>query len=328
MQEELTLALTIRDTLQAISAKKLATQLYRAVEPELLKLVYAKNKDLADIAYHKIRAALYVNLNHDDPTFQKLDDLLLELLKRRQRYLKSPATSFLSFWAEEGWTGGNYALLILPFLLGTLFPPAGIALLIYTIIVTAAAAIDLARKSPEFWLEETSPDTRDLSEQQREAFEKDYADIALFLPENNLSPDPVKTTNYQSYFLYTLVFVIALIALASLLFPPIGIPVIALTALSVVAIAATGMQMTMLYQTREQQLAEIRYERDASYFIKPNHHDSTAVITEILPKRTVTPSPQSTPHETPHRAKKIVPKKEEEDNLCKGDSDEGPHLHS
>ncbi len=332
METELTLALSIREALQAITPHNLATEIDRSVEPELLKLVYAKNKDLADIAHQKIRATLAVNLNQNDPTFQHLDNLLAQLLTQRQSYLKSPSASFLSFWAEEGWGGGNYALLIVPFLLGTLFPPAGIALLVYTIIVTAAAAIDFARKSPEFWLEKASPNARELSDQQREAFKKRHEDIELFFPENNLRPDPVKETNYRSYFLYGLVFAISLIGLASLLFPPIGIPVLALTTLSVVAIFATGMQMSLLFQTRQHQLAEIRYERETSPPTKSQGNNSNELISEKLPKKTMAPSPQRTPHPTlvqssPRKTETILPKQEEKKDTEEGDGDKGPHLH-
>ena len=332
MEKELTLALTIRESLQAITPPNLAAEIYRSVEPELLKLIYAKNKDLADIAHQKIRATLAVNLNQDDPIFQQVDNLLAQLVTQRQGYLKSPSASFLSFWAEEGWEGGNYALLIVPFLLSTLFPPAGIALLIYTLIVTATAAIDFARKSPEFWLEKTSPNARELSDQQREALKKKHGDIELFLPEKNLRPDPVNEINYRSYFLYGLIFAISLIGLASLLFPPIGIPAVALTTLSVVAIVATSMQMNLLFQTRQHQLAEIRYERETSSPTKSEGNNSTELISEKLPKRTMTPSPQATPHpilpqSSPSQTETRLPKQEEKKDIEEGEDENEPHLH-
>ncbi len=289
MQEELTLALRFRDTLLAMKPQNHAIEMYDAIEPVLLKLLYAENKDLSDLAYQKIKLLLLQNLDSKNPTFIQLQDLLNELHQRRDRYLVSVSKGFLGFWAEENWTGANLALLVLPLLAGGLFLPlAGVGLLVYTAVVAASAAIDVARKSPDYWLEESSPDARELTDEQRIALQHQYKDIDVFLPENHPEKDELKFMNRQSYGLYVLVFGIALLGLASLLFPPIGIPAIALTLLSLVAAGATGMQAYVMLQKQDHALAEIEHERMMSPVVMfTEHDDSTALINEKLPHKTV-----------------------------------------
>ncbi|MBP6917568.1 MAG: hypothetical protein KBB94_01465 [Legionellaceae bacterium] len=288
MQEELTLALRFRDTLHAMKPQNHTIEVYDAIEPELLKLLYAENKDLSDLAYQKIKLLLSQNLDSKNPTFIQLQDLLSDLHQRRNRYLISVSKGFLGFWAEENWAGANLALLVLPLLAGGLFfPLAGVGLLVYTAVVAASAAMDVARKSPDYWLEESSPDARELTDEQRNALQQQYENIDLFLPENHPEKDEFKFMNRQSYGLYVLVFGIALLGLASLLFPPIGIPAIALTVLSIVAAGATGMQVYFMVQKNDHVLAEIEHEQRMSPVATFTEHDSTVLINKKLPYGTI-----------------------------------------
>ena len=294
MQEELALALNFRKALLARKPQNLSIEIYDAIEPELLKLLYAKNKDLSNLAYQKIMAILIQNLDPRDPVCIQLKGLLSDLHTRRNTYLISPSKGFLGFWAEENWAGANLAVLALPFLAATLFPPASVALLTYALAITVCAGIDVARKSPDYWLEESSPKARELTEEHRAAFQKDYGHMEVFLPENNSEKDAFKSMDQLSYAMYGMVLGIAVLGLASFLFPPIGIPVIALTALSGVAIAATAMQCYLMLDKQQKLLAEIQHEQAFSPTPKFEQHDSTTMMNHKIP--TQNKAPESGPH--------------------------------
>lgn len=292
MQEEMSLALNFRKALLARKPQNLSIEIYDAIEPELLKLLYAKNKDLSDLAYKKMMIILTQNLDQTDPVLTELKAVLSDLHIRRNRYLNNLSKGFFGFWAEEDWAGANLAVLVLPFLAVTLFPPASVALLAYTVAITVCAGIDVARKSPDYWLEESSPKARELTDEQRAIFQRDFGHIEVFLPENNKEKDAFKSLDKESYVMYAMVFGIALLGLASFIFPPIGIPVIALTALSVVAIAATGMQCSLMLQKQQYLLSEIEHEQASTPAAKFEQHDSTAMMNHTIPKQ----SKESDPH--------------------------------
>lgn len=291
MQQELELALQYRDMLLKADPSHLtAIHLYDMIEPELVKLLYAKNQDLADIAYQKINTLQSLHLAQDDPDFKSLTNLLHTLRDSRNRYLESPSESFFSYWGQQGWTGANLALASLPLLLGAAFPPVGITFLLYLGISSASSAIDFTRSSRDYWVEEQPPRSRELSPEQITRLQKSYEDIDVFLPENNPTKhNPIdKKIQTASYITYTLVFAICLIGLTAFLFPPIGIPALALFVLSVVAVVGTGAQCGFLYQKQQQQQAEIQHEKDMSYYSEQptegKEHDSTFLIARSLPK--------------------------------------------
>lgn len=327
MEEELTLALQLRDMLYKIEPQNHAIEMVDAVEPELLKLLYAKNKDLADLAYQKLNLLLLQNLDSHNPALPDLQRVLNDLHHRRDQYLSSVNKGFLGFWAEENWTGINLALLALPLFMGSFFPVAGVGLLVYTAVVAASAAVDVARKSPDYWLEESSPDARELSAEQCQALYKQFGDIDFFLPNNHPQKDALKSLDNQSYGLYVLVFGIAVVGLVSLLFPPIGIPALALNVLALVSVVATGIQGYIMIQQHDHILAEIEHET-ASPAETFTDQDSTTRMNQKLPKTKViasevkkTPSVaasttiKSAPHPSP------APRNEEDDK-----QGEGPHL--
>lgn len=328
MQEELALALNFRKALLARKPQNLSIEIYDAIEPELLKLLYAKNRDLSDLAYQKMMVILIQNLDPTDPVLIQLKGLLSDLHTRRNTYLISSSKGFFGFWAEENWAGANLALLALPFLAATLFPPASVALLTYTLAITVCAGIDVARKSPDYWLEESSPKARELTDEQRITFQKAYGHMEVFLPENNSEKDAFKSMDQLSYAMYGMVLGIAILGLASFLFPPIGIPVIALIALSGVAIAATGMQCYLMLDKQQQLLAEIEHEQVSTPTTKFEHHDSTTMMNHKIPKQNK--GSESGPHSSmaaasTHVSPKPSPKpedtaaeEEEEKNAGKG----------
>jgi hypothetical protein len=327
MQEELTLALQLRDSLQAVKPKNHAIEMVDAIEPELVKLLYAQNKDLADLAYQKINLLLLQSLDPKNSALPKLQALLNDLHQCRDRYLPSVAKGFFGFWAEENWTGVNLALLALPLLMGAFFPIVGVGLLVYTGVVAASAAVDVARKSPDYWLEESSPVARELTPEQCQALHKQYGDIDFFLPDNNPQKDAFKSLDTQSYGLYTLVFGIAIVGLGSLLFPPIGISALALTVLSIIAVVATGMQGYVMLQKHNHILAEINQEASTASVETFIEHDSTAVITQKLPKSVTREPVTNAQVSSPSSSVRPMPQSTQETNNEEDDTegDDGPH---
>lgn len=328
MQEELTLALQLRDGLQAVKPKNHAIEMVDAIEPELLKLLYAQNKDLADLAYQKINLLLLQTLDPKNPALPKLQALLNDLHQCRDRYLPSVAKGLFGFWAEENWTGVNLALLALPLLMGSFFPIVGVGLLVYTGVVAASAAVDVARKSPDYWLEESSPVARELTPEQCQALHKQYGDIDFFLPDNNPQKEAFKSLDTQSYGLYTLVFGIAILGLGSLLFPPIGISALALTVLSIIAVVATGMQGYVMLQKHNRILAEINQEASTASVETFIEHGSTAMITQKLPK-SMTREPVTNPQVSSRSSSvRPMPQPPQETNNEEDDTegDDRPHL--
>lgn len=316
MRQELELVLKCREIiLRAHPTHLAATHLFDLVEPEFIKLLYATNQDLADIAYQKIRDTLYYHLDPKGSDSQQIDNLLLQLIESREQYLETPYDNFLAYWGQQGWTGVNLALLCLPLLLGAAFPPLGLTFLLYLGITSASAAFDFTRTSKNYWDEEQPEHTRELSDAQIEQLEQSYDNIEVYLPRNNpVQKKPIdQQLNTASYITYTLVFVISLIGLAAFLFPPIGIPAVALLALSVIAIAGTAAQLGFLHQKQRQQQAEIKNEREMlSHFNTPiegKEHASTFVITHTLPE-----------NKSPQIAKKHKKKGETKPALASGNN--------
>lgn len=337
MAEEMVLALKFRDSLHAIKPQNFAVELYDAIEEDLLKLLYAKNKNLAEIAYQQIKSILAQNLKEQDATFLDLDKQLSNLLRQRNSYLTSPSQGFFGFWAEENWIGANLAVLALPFIVGSAFPIAGVGLLIYSVAVSASAGIDVMRNTPNRWLEEFDPASRELTDVQRDILRKKYPNSEHFFPENYMQPKP-SNTDRRSYALYWLVFAISVIGLLSFLFPPIGIPAIALLLLSVVAMGATGLQAYLLLEKRNKILGEIDAAQAEMHSVTYHQHDSTAMINQKLPrKKNVTPPrPKVAKQKKSAVSVKKSPRKILEETLPiqtqdeegeEGEGNEGPHQH-
>ena len=60
------------------------------------------------------------------------------------------------------------------------------------------------------------------------------------------------------YASYVLIFIISVIGLAAFMFPPIGIPAVALLALTVISIAIVSAQARDIHNKRQAQLSEVK----------------------------------------------------------------------
>ena len=342
MKEELEFALEFRELLLNTQPNNNYTenyykQLYETIEPELIKLVYAKNKDLLDIANEKIKDILEQHYPRDDPNYRdKVIQSLKILYDKRSEYLKKVPTGLFGVWLEDYWTSANLALLILPLLGVAFFPTAGVGLLVYTAVTTGAAVYDFGRKSSEKWSEETNPEARELCENDQKALKDNYHDTDSFLPKNHPEKDSVKHIDRRAYGFYVLGFALAVIGLVSFLFPPMGIPVIALLLLSAVAIIATVVQSAFIKEKQSQLLAEIAHEQSttpAELVILTNPPRQSQLLAEIAHEQSTTPAKSViltnpvSPYPSDNEARSDKEKKDEEEEEGEGEGEHGPHSH-
>ncbi|PJD90720.1 MAG: hypothetical protein CK424_08615 [Legionella sp.] len=341
MQIELTLALECREGL----LKELSNhpKIHPLIEKELIHILYANNSELLEIAQRNIDFLISPYLDPTNPTHQAIQKMLQAFIDQRAGYLKAPPKTFFAYWSQHQRTNVDLFLLTVPLLVGLVFPPVGIITLVYAGIDAGLASLDFRQAHYEYWDEEERPDSRELSEEQTRTLQQTYPNIDIFLPEQNIDSNLLidKKINTASYAIYGIMLVISLIALAALVFPPVGIPAVALTALLFVNIGGIGLQFGFTFQKQHTQLNNIQNALTGSEQLTHVHqheHASTLMITERLstpkkthPRKRVKSPPavqQPTPSLTPMSIKPAAPKpqthkKRKTDDQSEGEA--GPH---
>ncbi|HVT62861.1 MAG TPA: hypothetical protein VHD33_05165 [Legionellaceae bacterium] len=330
MQQEILLALECRTVMfKALSKHQ---HIHPLIQKELINILYAKNITQLEIAQKNIEFLLHQQLSSTDPKYQMINHAFNDLLEHRKVYLKPPQKTYRNFWSDEGWTGLSFAILTVPFIVGLFVPVVGSIALGYATLDAVLSSIDMGRAHRSYWSEEDPPETRILSEEQIRTLQQSHIDIEDFLPENNPDPNQSMTQRIDqaSYWTYALVFTISLVGLAALLFPPIGIPTIALFCLSAVAIAGTGLQLGLIYEKQQMDLHAIQDTITQSKQLRstphPHHQDINTLLSAHTPSHAThltsqshSKQPQTTPGassllEIPQPKKISQEKEEDEEN--------------
>ncbi len=283
MQIELTLALEFREGF--IKEVPVDQKTAALIEKELIHILYANNTELLETAQRNIDFLISPYLDTSNSAHQNLQKMLQALIDQRAGYLTNPPKTLFAYWLQHRRASLDLMLLTAPLLIGIAIPPVGIVALAYAAIDAGLAAIDFRHAHNEYWEEENPPGTRELDDAQIQTLQQTYKNIDDFLPEHNIDPQIVveKQINTASYWTYGLMFVISLVALMALAFPPIGIPAIALSALLLVTLGGTGLQFAFTFQKQRAQLNNIQDALTRSDQLLDTHqHESTAVITERL----------------------------------------------
>lgn len=254
--QEIKLALSIQQRLMAVCDSE---YIHNAVNLSLKGMLEATKIEEFDLYRNRMVSLLdelsrYAPPEHQEGIVNALNEVAA-LAKIRHKYLHN-LFSYLQLWAEEKWPGLNLVFLIIPYIVGIVVPILGTATLIFSSILTGIDFLDFGRQSQTYWNWDDAPSDRkpSLSAEEISTLNNNehYKNLNIVL---DTPPTKISNVLYASY---AIALAISLIGLASFIFPPIGIPALALTILTVVAIFAAGTQAKIVYSNRRQQLAAIQ----------------------------------------------------------------------
>ncbi len=235
------------------------TALNQAAKEALKGMLYARTKtELAtyqariDNLLDKINTQLSVN-NKD---VEILQTAIKSFADSRNMYLDE-APTFLQFWRDETGFGLNFVFLILPLVIGMLIPPVGIAMLIFTMILTAFDLYDFGLKTSDYWDDTPIIGSREISAQQKNELLNDYfqEDIEYFMPVNQVKPEP-KVSRFM-YSIHTVIFAISILGLLALFVSSLAIPQVALLVLTLFAVTLSFYQLFSAYSKKDIEIKQL-----------------------------------------------------------------------
>ncbi|MDP3705907.1 MAG: hypothetical protein Q8R24_08355 [Legionellaceae bacterium] len=240
----------------------------QAVQRILLGMLYANHKETYD-AHRKRMDALLNQLrpiaNAEQATHINNSSAYVQTLSKIRRNYLQTTPGLIRFWFNERWGGLNFLFLILPLIVGAVYTPVGIAVLIFIIISTTFDVVNFSRKSRDYlgWSDEKPLGRQPLTPDERSTLEQTYGvDTvkAFHLLSTSKVEEEMSTTMYATY---VVAFALSLIALAAFLFPPIGIPALALLLLTALAIGISVYQVGTVYNKRLVELDNIKQRNDS-----------------------------------------------------------------
>lgn len=182
---------------------------------------------------------------------------LKTLLHLKQTYLNR-WFSYLQFWSSQQWPHLNLLFLIVPLVVGIFVPPVGIAMLVFMAFYTTVCLFDFGVQSPNYWQWQDMPTLieKPLTEQETDELQNEYPNLMKQIARPKADP----TTSRLNDFLYygdVIAISICVIALLALVFPPIGIPALALSILTGLAVFIGVTQWAIVLKHRSAEKTEL-----------------------------------------------------------------------
>lgn len=206
---------------------------------------------------------LSLNTNFEQNRILINDSLLaLDVLSQKKQDDLYHWYSYLRFWSDKQWPGMNMIFLVVPLVIGVFVPPIGLTMLIFTCIYTAISVVDFSVQSESYWQWQDYPglSTGMQPIDAQPGLESEEESAAL-LTDNKKPTNASNHFNRLNAFCYygdIVAIGICVIGIISLVFPPIGISMLALTILAGVAIFIAAVQFGAFLKHRKLEGIELQ----------------------------------------------------------------------
>lgn len=259
-----------------------------------------------------------------DLLINKLHNLQTSLLKLKEQKITDIKTwyGYMKFWSDEHWPGQNMVFLIVPLILSVadIFPPVRLATLIFTGIYTAVSVLDFGAQSEGYWGWSDPPPLNYRNDQPLDQ-DLNHDETHLLLHDTLTTENTPNRLNQFCYYGDIIAIAICVIAIISLAFPPVGIPVLALTILTGIAIFISTVQWGACwkrYLSDNKDLNDIESDRGKiDDFVQGLSEKSLLIKQDMVNDYTASRSP---PH--PRKTVSSAAKKATTTNSDKTDDDE------
>lgn len=181
----------------------------------------------------------------------------IELLANKRRLYLPKIPSFFKFWSQEQSSGYNFLIIIVPLIIGCFIPIVGVAMLILLTLTMALDLKDFSHETILYWSDAPPIDINHLTESELKELNTAFGNESVSALKGKPRPSDEKSST-SMYASYVLIFIISVIGLAACMFPPIGIPAVALLALTVISIAIVSAQARDIHNKRQAQLSEVK----------------------------------------------------------------------
>ncbi len=228
------------------------------VAQHLRAILYKNNLKLVTLHADKLRQFIetrYENTVNDKAQYYQICLLHIDALKQDRIKQLYHWFSYIRFWSAKQWPHLNLLFLVVPLVVGIFVPVVGLGALIFLAIYTTVSILDLGVQSESYWEWQDIPNPTKNPLIQEETLQNNSSTIDLLArPKDSLVN---RRLNDILYYGDIIAVVICLLSVISFIFPPVGIPVLALTILTGLALLIGGAQWLAIIKQQAQEQEEV-----------------------------------------------------------------------